>query len=132
MRFISAIGKFHAEVVLNGSISERNTSDVERYKTTFQERLGIPKSASNLIGVGEGSVVLVFQLPLRWPRGGYGDGNAEIDVMDRLIEDVSQRADWLMDDDVIGIHIEGQDYVDLAVVAVNPVNGMYLAFSLYL
>ena len=108
---ISAMDTFHTEIVLNGKIEERDTRDVERYKTKLHESFGIPESATNFIGAGKGSVVLVFQLPLRWPCG--GDGNKEIDVRARLIEDVSQRADWLMDDDVIGIHIEGQDYVDL-------------------
>ena len=51
--------------------------------------------------------------------------------MARLVEDVSQRADLLMADDAIGINIEGQDYVDPAVVALNQVN-MYLAFSPYI
>ena len=113
MFFFKANGKFHTEIVKEGDIRQEHVHDVNRLKQVFNEQLGLPKSAVNFTGCGNGSVVLVFLLPRVWPTVDKEGNRCIVNILEKMQEAVKERAEWLMAEDVIGIHIEGQRYVDL-------------------
>ena len=112
------------EFVLPGNPEEYTRRDVEVMIQELHETLHLPRRVISFTGVGKGSVVLIFQLPIRWKHT-LESGNSEvIHVADRLEEFVNGNTQWLRERKVIGVHIEGLPYLDL-INGKADVNGKY-------
>ena len=113
------------EVVLPGRPEDYTVRDAEDVMQGLNERLHLPRRATTLTGVGEGSVVLIFQLPIRWEHTLESGKSEVIHVADRLQELVNGNTQWLRELKVMGVHIEGLPYLDL-INGNADVNGKYL------
>ena len=67
---------------------------MKAFKNRLAKNLGVKVHHINLIGAGEGSVILVFQIP-----------ETAVDI---LRQEVEAKADWLKEAEVLGVHIEGE------------------------
>ena len=107
------------EVVLPGRPEDYTVNDADDVIHELNERLHLPRHAITLTGVGEGSVVLIFQLPIRWKHTLESGQTEVIHVADRLQELVNGNTHWLRERKVIGVHIEGLPYLDLKGISGN-------------
>ena len=111
---LSANGIFTAKIKYPDDIHKLSPQDIDQRKAIFSARCGIPKWTVGYMGNLRGCVMLVFQLPLWWQNDEPGD-HKDIDVLGRIKDDISKRADWLKNSGIIGIQIAKEEYVDLTI-----------------
>ena len=76
----------------------------------FLSRIGIPQYTVSLVGIGDGSVILVFQVPKIWRVS----ATESIDVKHQLQRLLLDNCGWLFQHNVIGFHISGYEYCHLS------------------
>ena len=79
--------------------------NVNQFIAIISQQLRIPPRHINLIGIGSGSIVLVFLIP-------------EIGVT-RLKETLSRNDSWFLENKVLDVHIEGEECVKIQDVKEN-------------
>ncbi|XP_072050062.1 uncharacterized protein [Amphiura filiformis] len=79
-----------------GHAKHTKNKQVKAFIIRVANSLGMKPHQINLIGQERGSVVYILQIPVR--------------AVSRLQDAVMQKADWLIDNKVLGVHIEGEAY----------------------
>ncbi|XP_072050153.1 uncharacterized protein [Amphiura filiformis] len=90
----SGKGRKKVEFRIKGDFKHANRADASKFKKLVSESLGIPRRHINLVGIGRGSIILVFQIP-------------DIGI-ERLRQAVNKKRSWLYENSVLDVHIEGE------------------------
>ena len=97
--FHTGRGKRYAEFRIRGHVRHMKFKDVTRFKKILSKGLNIPLRHINLLGIGKGSVILVFQIP---------EVGAE-----RLRNSLEKKDTWLWENGVLDVHIDGEEFVQI-------------------
>ena len=90
---------FFTEIKIQGDPFHLHGYDIDNFRGLLASHLSIPRENVRFETAGSGCIILVFLIP-------------EI-VRADLRRAALERATWLVDADVAGIHIDGEDYVSL-------------------
>ena len=82
------------EFRIKGKAKHTRNKNIKAFKKRVARNLGLKEHQINLTGAGEGSVILVFQIP-----------HTAVSILRQAVE---AKADWLMEAEVLGVHIEGE------------------------
>ncbi|XP_072051574.1 uncharacterized protein [Amphiura filiformis] len=85
------------EFRIKGNIRHMHMTNVNAFKAVISKRLMIPERYINVRALGNGSIIIVLQMP-------------ELGV-NRLREAVARKDAWLLEEKILEIHIEGEDCV---------------------
>ncbi|XP_072036662.1 baculoviral IAP repeat-containing protein 1f-like [Amphiura filiformis] len=92
-------GTRRVELRIEGRAKHTKNKQVKAFIIRVAKNLGMKPHQINLIGQGRGSVILILQIP--------------VCAVSRLRDAVTQKADWLIDNKVLGVHIEGEAYQEV-------------------
>ena len=99
MYFCAGKGKRYAEFRIKGDFRHAKMADAYKFRKVLEQRLNIPRRYINLVGIGKGSIILVFQLP-------------DIGIK-RLRQAVSEKHAWLQECNILDVHIDGYQCVTI-------------------
>ena len=97
--FYAGRGKNYVEFRLKGHIRHLKGKHVNTFKKRISKSLNIPLRYVNLVGIGKGSVILVFRIPE--------------DGVERLRNSIEKKDTWLWENGVLDVHIEGEECVQI-------------------
>ncbi|XP_072050065.1 uncharacterized protein [Amphiura filiformis] len=89
-------GTMKVEFKIEGHAKHTKNKQVKAFITRVAKNLGMEPHQINLTGQFNGCVGIILQIP----KG----------AVSRLRDAVMQKADWLIDNKVLGVHIEGEPY----------------------
>ena len=92
-------GLFITKIKISGNIKYLKGYDIDYFRKTLASHLAIKETAVRYLANGEGSFILVFQLPNN--------------VKSKLLSAAKNREQWLREANVSGLQIEGKRYISL-------------------